>query len=270
MSIKYLDKLSEIESFSLYSADINELAYLLCVEMLYDGQLDIPNAHKFFDVDHRDNEELKRLLNKKIEFYEQTITESIEKGEIKTVFELRDLETGKLIPAQTLISYAEFYKFLSLYDIDEIVGFDEDYPIRQRWEFEADLEYEITEIIARKKSLYFSKWERVLYEKTMQTVKNEPENLESIIKENVDLKIKLALGEGRIVNESKPLINRERETLLIIIAALAKDSGIDITRKSKAAESIALLTQSIGVAVGATTIENHLKRIEDALENRAK
>ena len=62
----------------------------------------------------------------------------------------------------------------------------------------------------------------------------------------------------------------ERETLLIIIAALAKEAKIDITKKSKAGELIESLTQQIGSRVGATTIETHLKKISHALENRAK
>jgi hypothetical protein len=68
----------------------------------------------------------------------------------------------------------------------------------------------------------------------------------------------------------KPLSDKERETLLIIIAALAKEAKIDINKTSKAGELIANLTQQTGVPVGATTIETHLKKISQALENRAK
>lgn len=68
----------------------------------------------------------------------------------------------------------------------------------------------------------------------------------------------------------KPLSDKERETLLIIIAALAKEAKIDINKASKAGELIANLTQQIGASVGATTIETHLKKISQALENRAK
>lgn len=67
----------------------------------------------------------------------------------------------------------------------------------------------------------------------------------------------------------KPLSNKERDTLLIIIAALAKEAKVDISRTSKAGELIANLTQLLGVQVGATTIETHLKKIPQALANRA-
>lgn len=71
-------------------------------------------------------------------------------------------------------------------------------------------------------------------------------------------------------NQIAPLSNRERDTLLVIIAALAKEANIPIEKISKSAELIANLTQQIGADVGATTIENHLKRIPDALVKRAK
>lgn len=69
---------------------------------------------------------------------------------------------------------------------------------------------------------------------------------------------------------NKPLSNIERSTLLTIIAALAKEAKVDISKTSKAGESIANITQILGVPISATTIENKLKEIPQALENRAK
>lgn len=68
----------------------------------------------------------------------------------------------------------------------------------------------------------------------------------------------------------KSLVGKERETLLVIIAALAKEANIDITKTSKAGEIIASMTQQLGASIGATTIETHLKKISQALGNRAK
>jgi hypothetical protein len=91
----------------------------------------------------------------------------------------------------------------------------------------------------------------------------------------------LAIDEGfyvpnkntEVINvqvNNKPLSTIERDTLLIIIASLAKEAKVDIAKTSKAGEYIANLTQLIGATVGATTIETHLKKIPHALENRAK
>lgn len=69
---------------------------------------------------------------------------------------------------------------------------------------------------------------------------------------------------------TKPLNNIERETLLVVIAALAKEAGLDIEKVSKTGVLIANMTQLIGVPVGATTIETLLKKIPQALENRTR
>lgn len=68
----------------------------------------------------------------------------------------------------------------------------------------------------------------------------------------------------------KPLSNRERDTLLVIIASLAKEADIPINKTAKAASLISNLTQIIGAPVGETTIETHLKKIPQALEKRGK
>ncbi len=69
----------------------------------------------------------------------------------------------------------------------------------------------------------------------------------------------------------RPLGERERATLLTVIAALAKTAGIDVSQPSKASGQIeALTTQALGIRIPARTVENHLKAIPDALERRGK
>lgn len=68
----------------------------------------------------------------------------------------------------------------------------------------------------------------------------------------------------------KPLLNRERDTLLTIIAALCKDAGYDHTKHAKTAGLIQSTAVKMGVSIGETTIENHLKKIPDALAGRMK
>jgi hypothetical protein len=59
---------------------------------------------------------------------------------------------------------------------------------------------------------------------------------------------------------------RERSTLLVIIAALARSADVDISGSWKAAERIEALTNTLGARVSARTIFNKLKEIPDALE----
>jgi hypothetical protein len=71
-------------------------------------------------------------------------------------------------------------------------------------------------------------------------------------------------------NISKPLSDKERITLLVIIAALAKEAKVDISKISKSGDLIASMTQIIGAPIGATTIETHLRQIPEALQSRTK
>jgi hypothetical protein len=70
--------------------------------------------------------------------------------------------------------------------------------------------------------------------------------------------------------DEKPLAQRERSTLLTIIAALCRLAKIDIARTSAAAAAIESQTELIGARVAARTIEEHLKRVPDALEGRGR
>lgn len=77
-------------------------------------------------------------------------------------------------------------------------------------------------------------------------------------------------GKSEKKSLAKPLNTRERETLLTIIAALCKESKVDIHKPSKAADIIQSMTDSLGAHVAKRTIEEHLKKIPDALETRMK
>jgi hypothetical protein len=68
----------------------------------------------------------------------------------------------------------------------------------------------------------------------------------------------------------KPLATRERDTLLTIIAALCKEAKIPYDKPAKAAGLIQGTAATMGVSIGETTIEGHLKKIPDALATRMK
>jgi hypothetical protein len=77
--------------------------------------------------------------------------------------------------------------------------------------------------------------------------------------------------EKRIANlEEKPLELRERTTLLVIIAALAKMAKIDLKKPSKAAANIERETELMGARVSDRTILNHLNRIPAALRGETE
>ena len=67
-----------------------------------------------------------------------------------------------------------------------------------------------------------------------------------------------------------PLYTKERNTLLTIIAALAKAAKINFKEAGKAALFIEGLTDDLGAHVSKRAIEEHLKKIPDALRTRMK
>lgn len=68
----------------------------------------------------------------------------------------------------------------------------------------------------------------------------------------------------------KPITTKEKNTLLIIIAALCKEAKIDYAKASKTASLIQGVADRMGVSIGETTIEGYLKKIPDALGSRTK
>ena len=82
--------------------------------------------------------------------------------------------------------------------------------------------------------------------------------------------IALRNGGRKAVTADRPLKERERKTLLIIIAMLCKEAKIPYDKPAKAAGMIESTAATMGVSIGETTIEDHLKRIPAALATRMK
>nr|WP_312379564.1 hypothetical protein [Delftia acidovorans] len=71
-------------------------------------------------------------------------------------------------------------------------------------------------------------------------------------------------------DREKPLETRERNTLLSIIGVLCKEAGHDFNKSAKAAAIIQSTAAQMGVSLGESTIESHLKKVADALATRMK
>ena len=72
------------------------------------------------------------------------------------------------------------------------------------------------------------------------------------------------------LDKPKPLGERERATLLSIIAALAEKAKIDLSQNSKAAAFIEAMTARIGLRVAVRTVENKLKDIKKLRDRSGK
>lgn len=100
--------------------------------------------------------------------------------------------------------------------------------------------------------------------------------LDDVKKEAVFLMVEITRYEEKngekssIESIDKPLGNRERDTLLTIIAALCKDLNYDYTKSSKTADLIQDTADKMGFSIGKRTIDEHLKKIPNALATRIK
>ena len=63
----------------------------------------------------------------------------------------------------------------------------------------------------------------------------------------------------------KPLGQRERTTLLTIIAALAKEANVDVSKPSKSGHTISALIEAIGYEVAPNTVAGHLRTLRKTL-----
>ena len=75
---------------------------------------------------------------------------------------------------------------------------------------------------------------------------------------------------GAPLIEEKPLGTTERNTLLTIIAALCKEAKLNHIKHSKTAGLIQSTAAGMGLSIGETTIEGHLKKIPEARATRMK
>ncbi|ADI30177.1 hypothetical protein [Methylotenera versatilis] len=89
--------------------------------------------------------------------------------------------------------------------------------------------------------------------------------------EFADLVIRRNSLDAFVANPSNPdreLIERERDTLLLIIALLAKEANIPVSKSTKAAGIIADLSNCTEISISKTTIVNKLEMIRGAVERR--
>ncbi len=75
--------------------------------------------------------------------------------------------------------------------------------------------------------------------------------------------------EDPVSVEDKPVATRERNNLLAIIAVCCKHAGIDHLKPAKAATVLSGLAAEQGISLPESTIEQHLKRVPDALRSRS-
>ena len=92
------------------------------------------------------------------------------------------------------------------------------------------------------------------------------EKFMELLRENLALRN----GEQTAVTADRPLNGRERDTLLTIVAALCKEAKIPYDKPAKAAGLIQGIAATMDISIGETTIENHLKRVPNAIAGKKR
>jgi hypothetical protein len=97
------------------------------------------------------------------------------------------------------------------------------------------------------------------------------EQIESMVNESIKgHKHPFSVTHRIAQKPDQPLDTKERNTLLIIIAALAKEAKIPLDKHDKAGKIIAGLTERLGAPVSDDAIASKIKLIPNALESRSR
>jgi hypothetical protein len=202
------------------------------------------------------------------------LKKSIANGELETVALKVDLVTDEIDEENTWIGLNEFSKwcisrnlelddFCSRYDDaeDNILCRIDDWVYDERRAFESpffDARY------VDRHALHMRRWEERTYD--------------AVLRENILLRMGFDPSSADTQNSSqdgqdaidKPLRTTERNALLSIIAVLCDENGYNTARAAKTAAIIKNRADLAGIDLGETTIENHLKKIPDAITRRLR
>jgi len=261
----WLDYLPIVDEYSVYSVAVSHVSKMIAYELFYQGSFNLLDF-KIEDEYSLDNQKFIKALSSHIQKIEKVIVDSIEKGEIKTTFKMRELDSGMLDATNTLINQEEIYKFLDIYGISGIG--EEGYPFHDYMEAEMKLLDSILDTIEFHKK-YYGDSQKYDVDKEVNELYDNKDNIAKLVIENINLKREIESLQTQPQAE-KSLSTRERNTLLTIIAALTHDAKIDILKTSKSGEIISRMTQQLGAFVDGETIASKLKQIPDALERRSK
>lgn len=229
----------------------------------YEDQID-PHAFVFLQPTENLAIDVETMVN--------ALIVSIDKGEIKPASLKIGLD-GAIDPIETWIFTSDFFDWLEPRGFspgDVCANYDDgeanitDHAYENACEMRKGLEvpyfypeYRDIHEGNDSKELLQQKYEKVFLQIELLKQGFSPQTVEEVLKHQES-------PDGR------PLRTRERNTLLSIIATLCKEAKMDYSRPSKTAGLIRDMAARMGLDLGESTIEGHLKKIPDALETRMK
>ena len=193
----------------------------------------------------------------------KTLQRAVAAKELEVKVFAREFDSGEPIPWRTYAHIGKVRELLQLYHFGNCHLIE--------WAESLDDEvYDLALSIYRRRSLIKYGLMPVSREVLGTTLLEQHQQLQQKF-DSQNLKIAhLERRSNHAVGDPRPLLTTERNTLLTIIAALCKDTGYDHTKAAKTAGLIQSTAAQMGVSIGETTIEGHLKKIPDALATRMR
>lgn len=183
--------------------------------------------------------------------------------ELKVKVLARELDSGEPIPSRTYAHIGEVRELLQLY------GLGNCHLIEWAESLDDDV-YDLARSIYRRRGLIKFGLMPVSREVSGATLMEQHQQLQEKFESQILKIAHLERRSNHTAGDSRPLLTTERNTLLTIIAALSKKANIDIKEAGKSAQYIAGLTAELGANVSKRAIEEHLKKIPNALSIRMK
>ncbi|MCM2346114.1 MAG: hypothetical protein NDI95_05635 [Acidovorax soli] len=212
------------------------------------------STHRYFSVKPRGN------LKKAVNLLTRAVCTSVQNKELKLNVVRKSLE-NELSLLNSWVSFADFEEWCESRSI----------RLGDSWfEFLKD-ESLIAESAAEAMDERRRRLEGFFADQDIDDLKEnfETHGIDYLIEEAASLRAKVKkLEKKTLANEEKPLATRERNTLLTIIAALCKEAKLDHTKHAKTAGLIEDTAKKMGLSVGETTIEGHLKKITSTVVTR--
>ena len=204
------------------------------------------------------------------------LRQSIESGELNVVARKVDLISGEINAEDTWIRTEDFSKWCVTRSLEL-----DDFCARYH-DAEENIVSRISDLVYDVRRDFEAPHFDATYAERMKlpglTEAKLQKEYDSLFRENIFLKMGLDPALDTTYSQSasngnedgKPLRTTERNALLSIIAVLCDENGYDTTRAAKTAAVIKTRADLAGIALGETTVENHLKKIPDAVTRRLR
>ena len=212
------------------------------------------------------------------EFVETVLSalrQSIESGELKTVERKVDLVTGEINAEETWLRTEDFANWCVTRSLEV-----DDFCARYH-DTEENIVSRISDLVYEVRRDFEAPLFDPTYAERMKipalTEEQLQKDYDALLRENIFLRMGFDSAGAAHNHPSnsdsdhdKPLRTTERNALLSIIAVLCDENGYDTTRAAKTAAIIKNRADLAGIALGETTVENHLKKIPDAVTRRLR